>query len=132
MSRLKDLKVGDKVFVVWQRDRYQQRNNTPHKTAVELITMVGRKYAYIKQGSFDTPFDKSTGVSQHDPNQNARQNGFGFDVYHTESDWMKEQHEYHEYKRLKLRLNVSDMHFIKLKPETVEQLHKVLDDAGVA
>lgn len=97
---LPPLKPGDKVFVVHQRQRGQKE----HRTETCEVVRVGSKYAYIKRYRREAAFFKNTGVSVHQDN-NARLNGYGFDVYATEQDWLREQHEESEEARLTL-LNI--------------------------
>lgn len=125
---LPPLKPGDKVFVVHQRQRGQKE----HRTETCEVVRVGSKYAYIKRYRREAAFFKNTGVSVHQDN-NARLNGYGFDVYATEQDWLREQHEESEEARLTERLERNrGCGLIKLPPLVVAAIHAVLDENNIA
>ena len=86
-TSLKDLKVGDSVFVVQQ----QTRSCKEWRTSTEVISKVGTKYAYWKSHHREYPFHKDTGISAH-KELNTRANGYGFDVYTCEEEWRLKLH----------------------------------------
>jgi len=115
------------VFVVYQRQRCQKE----HRTETNNVFRVGRKYAYIERHGRESAFDKTTGVSVHSDN-NARANGYGFDVYACEQDWLRKQHEETEEARLTERLERNrGWGLIKLPPLVVAAIHAVLDEYGI-
>lgn len=124
----KKLKVGDTVFVVYQK----RRRETEHRTETAIVSKVGRKYAYVTLNRQEWPFYPDTGMSA-EKDSNARINGWGFDVYHCREDWEQEQRQLAEYKRLKSRLVLNSWGgFVNLNPDAVAEIHAVLDKHGVA
>lgn len=126
MKTLKDLKVGDEVFVVQQKSRYQK---TEARTSTETISKVGRQYAYFMDGRWEQKFCRETGQSAH-KEWNTRANGHGFDVYLNEEDYHRKQFEAEEFKRLEARL-VRFSNLRHLPPDAVEQIHNILDANGM-
>lgn len=126
---LRDLKVGDTVFVVYQSRRGDKGER---RTTHEVITKVGRKYGYFGSDRFERPFCLCTGKSHHSTDCNARANAFGFDVYRHEVDYTKEQRDASELKRLRSRLfdEYQRSGLVALSPDVVEKIHAVLDHAG--
>lgn len=127
---LAGLKVGDPVFVVWQR----RRGDTEERSGFETVVRVGRKYAYIKRYRYGDvePFCRKTGCSVHNRDCNARANGYGFDVYLNEEAYRKEQFDIAERIRLQRRLVHQHWHrLVDLSPEVVNRIHVVLDSAGL-
>ena len=126
---LSDVKVGDVVFVAYQvRRRESQRVARP-----ETVARVGRKYGYLSTEFRDEKkFDLETGVSVHDKDCNARANGMGFDVYRSEDDYIIEQFNDNQRKRLQSRLVTSFGRIVDLPPDVVNELHGILDNAEVA
>jgi hypothetical protein len=131
VTTLLDAGVGDTVFVVKQNDRYRQREGLPRKASSEIVSRVGRKYAYIGEGHREEKFDRETGVSWHAPGTNARSNGYGFDVYVSEQAYNKEQSEKNEAKRLQNRLcdRLGGLH--AFSPSVVQAIHAILDAEGL-
>ena len=123
----KDLKVGDQIFVVWQRRRGQKEE----RSRVETVVRVGRKYAYIEQYSREAAFCRNTGRSVHDRDSNARANGYGFDVYLREEDYRKEQFNATEKRRLEKRIVGSYGRLVDLRPEIVDKFNDILDAEGL-
>lgn len=121
-KRLKDLKVGDTIFVV----RQQTRSCKEWRTSTETVSKVGRKYAYWKSGHAEYPFHKDTGVSAH-KELNERANGYGFDVYTCEEEWRAELHAQSEFKRLGDRLCDRWGRLKPLPHEVVKLIHDMLD-----
>lgn len=121
---LRNLKVGDTVFVVQQERRGQEP-----VTSREVIARVGRKYAYFARYCGEVPFCRETGKSHHPGECNARANGLGFDVYQREEDYRREQHETSEHKRLADRITDRWHQLVKFAPEVVAKIHAVLDEA---
>jgi hypothetical protein len=114
-----DIKVGDQVFVVHQKSRHQ----TERRAELKTVTKVGREYGYIG----DMKFSLRDGMSSH-KDHNARCNGFGFDVYKKEQDYLDDVLATSEYKRLGGRL-LSTWHGLKPLPaEVVNKIHLVLDE----
>jgi hypothetical protein len=75
---LKNVQAGDSVCVVRQKSRYSPLE----RTSIETVTKVGRKYGYIKSGTFSL----ETGQSVHNESY-VRTNGMGFDVFLTQEDY---------------------------------------------
>lgn len=123
------LKVGDKVFVVKQNSRF--RNDQPRQTFKAEIEKLGRKYGYIKAGCFRGAFCLQTGKSHHNENSNARANGFGFDVYESEEDYLREQRRVQQLSRLQERLVSRHGKLYHLAPHVVELIHQLLDEEGL-
>lgn len=124
---LRDLKVGDTVFVVQQASR----GKTLRRCSTEVITKVGRKYGYFGGGNtWEQAFQLSTGASYHGIEGHCtRMNGYGFDVYLCEADYLKEQHDEAKADRLRVRLVDRLGRLVKLTPEVVTKIHAVLDEA---
>lgn len=120
---LRDLKVGDEVFVVHQlRSGMLER-----KTATHKIIRVDRKYAELDSNLHGEKFCRDSGRSVHKPDHNQRINGFGFDVYRNEAEYRAEVHAANEYQRLQSRI-CSRFHRLKnLPPDVVGDIHAVLD-----
>lgn len=126
-KQLQEVKAGERVFVVEQRDREQLRRNDDPVTYSVEISRIGRSYGYfIGRYGFELKFDRITGVSWHGRDDNSRLNGLGFDVYVTEQDYLQEQREFSERERLHARLGCSGSR-VKLSPEQVSAIHEVLD-----
>lgn len=125
---IRDLKVGDTVFVVHQKKRSEKENRTEEKTVIK----VGRQYAYLAGGYYDMQFSRETGHSVHVKDCNARANGYGFDVYLSRWDWEKLVIDTDAKQRLQKRLVKSYGALVDLSPEVVGRIHAILDDAGVA
>ena len=120
---MKNIKVGDTVFVVYQKTRH----GLPKEPTYEKVVRVGHKFGYIHRYGQDAAFSLDDGVSQH-KDTNARANGYGFDVYETEADYLKEKHEDDEFVRLQNRLIADSWRkLIDLPPGAVQQIHAVLD-----
>jgi len=122
---LRDLKVGDEVFVVHQRSRNQKER----RQESGFVVRVGRKYAYIESKELHiAPVCRDTGCSVHVPdNNNARINGYGFDVYRNEAEYQRERTESSELKRLQDRLCARPYGIKALPPDVVADIHAVLD-----
>lgn len=131
ISRLRDLGVGDTIFVANQNSRWEKRQDLPRETSTQTITRVGRKYAYFQDGREEKKFDRKTGVSWHSPDSNARANGYGFDVYLDEQTYAKTLHEQAEAKRLQTRLVGSFGQIYELSPSAVQRIHQILDEEGI-
>lgn len=123
---LRDLKVGDEVFVVHQ----SRLSGRERRTGIGTIARVGRKYAYVNAYSLrESPFCRDTGCSVHPPDTNARANQCGFDVYRNEAEYRAEVHAVKEYERLQTRI-CSRFHGLKkLPPDVVGAIHAILDAA---
>ena len=131
VTTLRDVGVGDTVFVVEQNDRYRQREGKPRKTSSQVVSRVGRKYAYIGEGHLEKKFDRETGISWHHPDHNARSNGYGFDVYVNEQEYVKDQHDKSEAKRLQERMCDRLGRLYKFTPAVVDAIHEILDAEGL-
>lgn len=128
MTDLTGLKVGDTVFVVHQRRR---RGDKEDRTEESVVEKIGTKYAYIKQYRELVPFNKKTGISVHDPNHNARQNGYGFDVYRKAEDWLLVKTTEEERARLRPRLVDSWGRPHPFSRDVVMKIHAILDAEGL-
>lgn len=125
---IRDLKVGDTVFVVHQLRRGEKEHRAGEKTVIK----VGRQYAYLEGGYYDMPFCRDTGESVHKKDSNARSNGDGFDVYLCRWDWEKLVIEKDAQQRLQKRLVKPHWGgLVDLAPEVVDRIHAILDEAGV-
>lgn len=121
---LRDLKVGDEVFVVNQKRRHGGDRGTTNAK----IVRVGRKYAYIKPyGYAELPFCRESGYSVHTDDSNARVNGFGFDVYRSQADYEAEELAAAEFLRLQSRICFPFYGLKKLPPDIVGAIHAALD-----
>lgn len=125
---LRDLKAGDIVFVV----RQQRRRESTVYTSDEKVSRVGRKYGYIQRGYLEEKFDLETGISVHVADCNARANGFGFDVYITEDEYLVKKINDDQKSRLTTRLVTSFGGLVDLPPDVVNEIHGLLDDAELA
>lgn len=125
---LRDLKVGDSVFVVHQRGRWDPAE---YKTAVATVVKVGRLYAYIEQGVYSdlSPFCRDTGSSVHPGDGNVRSNNRGFDVHLSQQGYHESGQRSAEMARLTRRIIARMGDLIQLPPEVVTAIHKLLDDA---
>jgi hypothetical protein len=125
---LSDMKIGDTVFVVPQKQRDSPQPDGFRAT----IIAVGRKYATCQVGTQwkrDYRFDRKTGRSVHDVNHNARSNGLGWDVYRDESEYQTRLHESNRLASLIARLDAGYRSCVKnLPPHAVEQIHGILDE----
>lgn len=125
-----DIKPGDTVFVVEQNNRHRTIEGKPRKTSLQIVSRVGRKYAYIGEGYLEKRFDRKTGASFHGSDSNDRANGRGFDVYVNEQAYVKEQHDKDEADRLEDRMcSFGRLH--KFPPLVVEAIHAILDAEGL-
>lgn len=86
ISPLADLRVGDTVFVVYGLSSWAARQGDEPRTEIKEIVKKGRLYGYIEHYRREAKFCLKTGWSVHE-NDNARGNGFGFDVYATEDEY---------------------------------------------
>lgn len=127
MKTLRGLKPGDTVYVVHQA---KQRETDRRVEAVPVVK-IGRKYGYVAHRIGDQgKFSLDTGESCHDPNHNARVNGYGFDVYLREEDWQLDLYELRRFRELALLLcGPCDHRSLKpLPPHVVEAIHAILED----
>jgi hypothetical protein len=130
MADLTDVKVGDTVWIVPQRQRWGKQENGFTAT----VTNVARKYAIAKtseQWVREYCFHRDCGASKEKPDSNARVNGFGFDVYHNEA----EVEELDRQRKLRDALHnrvVTRWGGIKEMPiACVEKIHAILNEYGV-
>ena len=128
LLKFSDLKVGDKVFVVRQRRRFCDR---PKETFEAEVEKIGRKYGYIKAGFFRGVFYLKNGASYHAADNNARVNGFGFDVFASEEVYLQEQRRIQEFARLRERLVDRYGRLHRFSPHVVELMHQLLDEEGL-
>lgn len=119
----RDLKPGDKVFVVEQLSR----RSSGQKKTTETIVKIGRKFAYLESGYRERKFCLDTGHSVHGDNDHVRYNGFGFDVYLSESEYDVKQRQSDEKARLFERMVNRWGWFIELPPNVVREIHTLLD-----
>lgn len=123
---LSDLKAGDEVFVVFQG----RRGGYGGEREVKDVVRVGRKYGYIHRYGRDLKFNLEHGRSEHG-DDNARINGYGFDVYLCEQDYISEQLKKAEMNQLSNRIVSSFGRLVNIPSEAVAAINKILDDAGV-
>ena len=127
MPNLRDIKAGDTVFVVHQN----QRRKSERCTETVSVSRVGLKYGYVAVGYHgECPFDRKTGESHH-KEWYSRANGFGFDVYHNEQEYQREQRAIERHAELSKRLVGRNGRLIDLSPEAVIRIDDVLDEYGV-
>lgn len=123
-GKLSDIKAGDIVFVVNQQPRHSEK---PPETAHATVTRVGRKYGYFDRGYRQQKFDLETGYSVSS-DCNARANGYGFDVYLSEGEYIDKQHEASERRRLQDRLIDRHGRLVdELSREAIAAIHEILD-----
>ena len=84
------VKAGDSVFVVFQQSRYQKTNKLDPECGEFTLSRVGKKYAYFKRYSDEVAFHLSSGTSHHG-DSNARSNGYGFDVFKSEAEYIEQK-----------------------------------------
>ena len=124
---MKDIKVGDSVFVVYQRRRH---STADPRTGIKTVVRVGRKYAYIERYHQEVPFSLQNGYSVH-KDCNARNNRYGFDVYASEEEYRLKQHDAAEKDRLMKRIVGPWGKLIELPPDAVNELNAILDGHGI-
>lgn len=97
---IRELKVGDTIFVVQQR----RRCSGDERVSTEVITKVGRKYAYFDFHRREMRFLRNSGESEHGTkwNLSIRANADGFDVYLCEEDYRRRQFAIAEKERLRV------------------------------
>lgn len=119
--KFRDLKVGDTVFVVYQK----RRGDKECKTETLPVVKVGRKYGYIDRYCRQESFCLNSGKSVY--------SYFRFDVYHSEAEFRQHEHTRTEFRRLAERivLPYSSRHIVDLPHDAVVAIHKILDDAGI-
>ncbi len=117
--------VGQEVFVVHGHVNFQYE--------VCKVVKVGRKFGYLDSRTVrDVKFDLATGMSVHpDSDCNARANGRGFDVFLTKEAYQTSQHAKTEHERLAARLISRLGRLEPMSPQTVERIHKILDEEGL-
>lgn len=130
MTMFGDLKVGDKVFVAWQRTRYDRENGNPQRASTETVTKVGRKYGYFGEGPWERKFRLDNGQSHHDNDCNARSNGYGFDVFLRGEDFVKQEAAKTERKLLKSRIFDRWGGIKPIPLDTVVKMNRLLDEIG--
>ncbi len=120
--------VGQKVFVVYQTSRCRPEAHEEHVR----IAKIGKKYGYLegRGREIDRRFSLSTGWSCND-GHNTRANCMGFDVYASREEYQKKQHAKTEHKRLAARLISGCGRLEPMSPQTVERIHKILDEEGL-
>lgn len=120
--------VGQEVFVVHQTSRWRPEAREEYVR----IAKIGKKYGYLEgQGrEIDRRFSLSTGWSCDD-GHNTRANGMGFDVYASREEYQKKQFAKTEHERLASRLIGGFRQLEPMSPQTVERIHKILDEEGL-
>lgn len=121
-NTIRELTVGDEVFLVHQKSRGQSEE----RTAMLPVVRVGVKYAYVDLYGLETPFRRDTGESHHSES-NVRSNGHGFDVYLCEADYRKRVAEIDGCVRLMKRLDCWNYRIKNLSPKAVAAIHDILD-----
>ena len=86
INPLAHLQVGDTVFVVHGLPSWAARQGKEPRTETKEVIKKGRLYGYIEHYGREAKFSLETGWSVHGDG-NARDNGFGFDVYATENEY---------------------------------------------
>ena len=126
MGKFSQMKVGDTVFVVDQLRRGMKHRPSETKTVIRI----GRKYAYLDKYGSEAPFFIEDGKSAH-KEYNTRANGYGFDVYISEDEYIQEQLNIESFDRLKERLIKYPGSLHVLPSNVVCEIHKILDAAGL-
>jgi hypothetical protein len=131
MVDLRDVKVGEAVFVVPQKRRHG--NQEPGFIAV--VSNVARKYATAShdEGNWNRIYEfvRESGASKEGPDSNARVNGFGFDVYHSESEFLEAQRQHQIRTSLPGRI-IDRWGRLQIMPiACAEQIHAILNEYGV-
>lgn len=132
-AKFKNLKPGDKVFVVYQRSTWQTRNDVPVKTEWAEVIKTGRTYGAIERYGRPAQFLLSNGQSWHGAhNGTARCNGQGFDVYASEQEYLDKEEDRRSRIRLAERLGiqaVTERSWINIAPiDLVLKFHAAIDD----
>ncbi len=120
------MKKFEKNTVVFVAPQKQRHGPVPVPYSATVVR-VGSIYGYIEKAGTERPFYLWNGKSYH-KDTNARANGFGFDVYASEQEYLKETHERSESYRLAKRLRHCQ---INLPAEAVAAIHAVLDEHNV-
>lgn len=125
---LRDIKAGDTVCVVWQRELRDER---PPVIEEKVVEKVGNKYFYFKRNGWDTvKIDRDTGMSVHQ-DCCVRANGRGCDVYLCEADYIHELTVEQQWRDLRSRLKGQWGDIPRDLPhDVVMKIHAVLDEAG--
>ncbi len=128
MADLRDVKVGDTVWIVPQKRRHSSQD--PGFSAT--VSNVARKYAFAYRidDKWMKPywFHRESGASKEEKDSNARANGFGFDVYHSESEYLKELQAANEKEAFVRRLDRGfSCEIRKLPPEAVREITAIFD-----
>lgn len=131
MVDLRDVKVGQSVFIVPQKSRHSQQE--PGFTAV--VTKVARKYATAQtnDGKWkrEYEFNREFGSNKEKPDSNVRVNGFGFDVYHDVAEVVEQERQCQIRGALPARLVNSWGSLKDIPIECVEKIHALLTEYGV-
>jgi hypothetical protein len=127
MTDLMDVKVGDSVFIVPQKQRWGQQQ----EGFTAVVSSVARKYAIAKtdgQWVREYCFHRNCGASKEAPDSNERANGYGFDVYHSEDEYRKAVQAANEKEELIRRLDRGfSVEIRRLPPEAVREIIAILD-----
>jgi hypothetical protein len=131
MVDLRDVKVGDAVFVVPQK----QRHGNQEPGFIAVVSKVARKYAIANhnKGNWNRIYEfvRESGASKESPDSNLRVNGFGFDVYHSESEFFEAQRRHQIRTSLPGRI-VDRWGRMKIMPHAcIERIHAILNEYGV-
>lgn len=131
MTDLRDVQVGDTVWIVPQKRRHG--NQEPGFIAV--VSNVARKYATAKhdEGNWNRAYEfvRENGNSKETPDSNTRVNGYGFDVYHSECEVMEKERQSQIRNSLPDRLVDRWSRLKKMPIACVEQIHRILNEYGV-
>jgi len=131
MVDLRDVTVGQSVFIVPQKSRHAKQE----QGFAAVVTKIGRKYATATatDGKWkrEYEFNREFGSSKEKPDSNVRVNGFGFDVYHDVAEVVEQERQRQVRALLPARLvnrwgSLKDIPF-----ECVEKIHALLTDYGV-
>jgi hypothetical protein len=130
-KQLKNLKVGDEVFVVPQIDSHRRCRGEERQGSHLPVVKVGRQYGYIRRHYKEEPFCLKNGHSHHpDGSGNQRANGWGFDVFVNELDWIRFKEDSEQRKLLGSKFN--RCYFIDKLPEGLaEKINKLLEEVGL-
>lgn len=121
--RFTGLCVGYQVFVV------PQHRGPKSISGTQPVVKIGRKYGYVMLYDSPSPFCLETGRGDPNDQHNARANGFSFDAYNSEAEYMEIKTAKDERERLAKRLrDLIGFDGVKLSHPAVMRIHAILDE----
>lgn len=117
--------VGDTVFIV------PQKRGPQSIAGLQKVIKIGRKYGYVQGYHDSVPFRLDNGES-HSDDYRTRSNGYGFDVYFSEADYLAKKEAREQFARLCNRLYANTWKdIIGMSPQAVMSMHAILDAEGI-